>query len=88
MLRPLALLLGFAALADEPAAAPNLWMIGVLRMEGASADVEQAAAGLAATLRAVAETGRVGGLPAVRTEADKLHRLVLSAELATQNLAP
>lgn len=84
----LALLWALSAAAQAPPTAPELWMIGVLRMEGASTDVEQAAAALAASLRAAGATGRVGQVPALRTEADKLHRLVLSAQLATQNLAP
>lgn len=88
LLSVLPVLFALSAGAQEPGAAPDLWMVGVLRMEGASTDVELAAAALALSLREAGATGRVGQLPALRTDADKLHRLVLSAQLATQNLAP
>ncbi|MFM2246210.1 MAG: hypothetical protein RL071_2284 [Pseudomonadota bacterium] len=74
--------------APDPAAARKAWMVGIARMEGASADVEAAAGGLAAALRAAGEGGRVQRLPAVHTRADELHRLVLSADLAARNLRP
>ena len=74
--------------ASDPAAARKAWMVRIARMEGASADVEASATGLAAALRAAGEGGRVQRLPAVHTRADELHRLVLSAELAARNLRP
>ena len=77
-----------AASAPDPAAARKAWMVGIARIEGASADVEAAAVRLAEALRTAGAEGRVQGLPAVRTEADALNRLVLSADLAARNLKP
>lgn len=76
------------ASAPDPAAARKAWMVGIARIEGASADVEAAGVRLAQALRAAGEGGRVQQLPAVRTEADALNRLVLSADLAARNLKP
>lgn len=90
LLLALALQLGVAGAADpdDPAAARTAWMVGIARMEGASVDVEEAGARLAEALRAAGGGGRVQRLPAVRTRADELHRLVLSADLAARNLKP
>jgi hypothetical protein len=62
------------------------WMVKVARMEGASVDVEEAAAALAVTAQAIADAGRVQDVALLSGQAEALKRKVISASLAAEVL--
>lgn len=94
--------LALTAVADDPpptapasAAAPAsvldadtraTWMVRVARMEGASVDVEEAAAAVAATAQSIADAGRVQDVALLSGQAQQLKRKVISASLAADVL--
>ena len=75
-----------ASLPAEDAAQDQLWIVHTARMEGASVNVEEAAADLQKTAAAIAEGGRLTALAALAADAEKLDRRVVSARLAAQVL--
>ena len=82
-----------AAVADDPtpdaaldADTRAVWMVRVARMEGASVDVEEAAAALAATAQSIADAGRVQDVALLSGQAELLKRKVISASLASEVL--
>lgn len=80
-----------SALADEPAEAVEdarlqTWRVRVARMEGASVNVEEAASALVETSGRIASSGRIHGLSDLVSDADHLHRRVVSLTLATEVL--
>ncbi len=81
--------------AAAPAAAPvsvldpdtrATWMVRIARMEGASVDVEEAAAAVAATAQSIADAGRVQDVALLSGQAEQLKRKVISATLASEVL--
>lgn len=62
------------------------WMVRVARMEGASVDVEEAAAAVAATAQSIADAGRVQDVALLSGQAQQLKRKVISASLAADVL--
>ena len=89
-----------AAVAQEPAPIPEaadtesaidpelrrLWLRKIARMEGASVDVEEAAAALAATAQSIADAGRVQDVALLSHQAHELRRKVISAGMAADVL--
>lgn len=73
-----------ASVLDEDARAA--WMVRIARMEGASVDVEEAAAAVAATAQSIADAGRVQDIALLSGQARELERKVISASLAAQVL--
>lgn len=79
------------ASADAPASVLDAdtratWMVRVARMEGASVDVEEAAAAVAATAQSIADAGRVQDVALLSGQAQQLKRKVISASLAADVL--
>lgn len=78
------------AVADSPAPSEEElasgWMVRVARMEGASADVEQAAAALHTVAAAVAESGRIHSVSQLSAHVYEVQRKVTSARLAARVL--
>lgn len=72
--------------ADATTAEQLLWMVHTARMEGASVNVEEAAADLQRTATQISEGGRLTALSALAADAAKLERRVVSAKLAAQVL--
>jgi|GEM_PF-3210937 len=72
-----------AAIDEDTRAA---WMVRVARMEGASVDVEEAAAMVAATAQSIADAGRVQDVALLSGQAQQLRRKVISATLAAEVL--
>jgi hypothetical protein len=86
LLAPTALAQDGAPDQDAVDAAQQLWMVHTARMEGASVNVEEAAADLQRTAAQIAEGGRLTALSALAADAAKLERRVVSAKLAAQVL--
>lgn len=62
------------------------WMVRIARMEGASVDVEEAAAAVAATAQSIADAGRLQDVALLSGQTRELERKVISATLAAQVL--
>lgn len=62
------------------------WMVRIARMEGATVDIEEAAATVAATAKAIAEAGRVQDVALLSGQARQLERKVISAGMAADVL--
>jgi hypothetical protein len=72
---------------EEPSApVPESWMVRVARMEGASVDVEEAAAALHGVASEIAATGRIHSVSSLSAHARELQRKVTSARLAARVL--
>ncbi len=89
------LLFALPATGQEPAPAPaddataleaTGWMVRVARMEGASVGVEDAATKVAATARAIADSGRIQSMSRLSAEVHELQRKATSARLAARVL--
>jgi hypothetical protein len=63
------------------------WMLRIARMEGATVDIEEAAAALAATAQSIADAGRVQDVALLSGQARQLQRKVTSAAMAASILA-
>ncbi len=64
----------------------DAWTIGVLRVEGAAANVREAAEVLQAASGDVAHSGRIQQIARMRSAANSLHKKVISARMATDVL--
>ncbi len=80
----LGLLLAPGALAQEPAG--GRWLLRTSRMEGAAADVAEAAQAFGAAARSVGEDGYLHRLAELKARATVLNRQVASARLAAEVL--
>jgi hypothetical protein len=94
------LLLGLMpARAEAPSAPPSTgafsseealqsWLLRTSRMEGASADVQEASRALKESAASVHSAGRMHSVGALLSHGRELRRKVASASLAAQNLSP
>ncbi len=78
---------GCAALLCIPSPArstptPPAIEVRLLRVEGAAAGVRRSAERLAEIAKKVSDSKRLSNLPALKTELDDLHRMVVSARMA------
>lgn len=62
------------------------WMVRIARMEGATVDIEEAAAAVAATAQSIADAGRVQDVALLSGQARELQRKVISASMAANVL--
>jgi len=63
------------------------WMVRIARMEGATVDIEEAAAAVSATAQSIADAGRVQDVALLSGRARQLQRKVTSASMAASILA-
>ena len=71
---------------DGESVRTSKWMVRVARMEGASVNVEEAAAGLQRTAEEISAGGRLNALSALKADAAHLDRRMISARLAAEVL--
>ncbi len=66
----------------SPASADDRWPVRTARMEGASVNIEEAAAQAEETAQSIADSGRLVRMVELLSDAAELNRRVVSAELA------
>lgn len=64
----------------------DTWSLRTARMEGAAGNIREAAQALGSTASGIAEAGRVKDVAVLHSQAELLHRRVLSATLAAKLL--